>query len=135
MHRLEVACKGIVTFLFCEIIVFCSVASYLLINIESSIVLFIFDFLFVSLAFQLTKTLPLKLGLLALGNAVGLFCNYLFHTFSVVGMEYLGEAFRVFYAISFPVLSVSWMVIFWSLSLTAIPKPANIKTGDRNSAA
>lgn len=118
-------------FFFLEIITLCSVAALFLISVESAVALFIFDFLFISLAFQLTRTMRVKLGLLASGNFVGLFCNYVFHLINIVGVEYLGDMFRVFYAISFPVLNVSWIVTFWSLSLAAIPKPINAKTGTK----
>ena len=74
----------------------------------------------------------MKLGLLAAGNALGLFCNFIFISFSIVGVEYFGQVFNVFYALSYPILNTLWMVTFWSLSLTALPKPANVKTEKAN---
>jgi hypothetical protein len=130
VRRLEVEFNRVLSFFFLEVLTLCSVTSFLLINAESAIVLFIFDFLFVSFVFQLTRKLSVKLGLLALGNVVGLFCNFVFYSLNVVGVKYLGEVFSVFYAISFPILNVSWMVTFWSLSLASLPKPTNGKTGD-----
>jgi hypothetical protein len=128
MRRLEVVFNLLVSFFFLEVITFCSVATYSLISIESVIALFIFDFLFISLAFPLTKSLPMKLGLLTLGNLVGVFCNSFFNMIRIVGMENFGETFRVFYAISFPVLNVSWIVTFWSLVLASLP---NLKPNDK----
>ena len=128
MHRLEVEFNRVLSLFFLEIIALCSVASLLKINVESAVVLFIFDFLFVSLAFQLTKALSVKLGLLALGNVVGLFCNFVFYSLNVVGVEYFGEVFGFFYTISYPLLNMMWMVTFWSLSLAILPKTQNMKT-------
>jgi hypothetical protein len=116
--------------LFLEIVAICSAASFLLISAESAIVLFVFDFLFVTLAFQLTRKLSVKLRLLALGNIVGLFFNLFFSLLTFAGFEYFGEVFRVFYAMVFPVFNVSWMVIFWSLSLATFSKPTYLKSGD-----
>ena len=74
----------------------------------------------------------MKLGLLAAGNALGLFCNFIFISFSIVGVEYFGQVFNVFYALSYPILNTLWMVTFWSLSLTVLPKTANLKTEKAN---
>ena len=106
--------------------------SFLLINLETTILLLIFNSLFVSLVFQLNGTFTRKLGLLAAGNALGLFCNFIFISFSIVGVEYFGQVFNVFYALSYPILNTLWMVTFWSLSLTALPKPAKLKTEKAN---
>jgi len=86
-----------------------------------------FNFLFVSLAFQLTGKLSVKFGLLALGNVVGLFCNSVFYSLNIVGVDYFGEVFRVFYVISYPLLNMMWIVTFWSLSLAILPNPQNMK--------
>ena len=106
-----------------EIVALCLIASYLLINTESMITLMVFDFLFLTLAFYLSGTLASKLGLLALGNFVGVLCNLVFYSIHVVGVAYFGDGFNIFYAISYPVLNVLWIVSFWSLSLAALPKP------------
>ena len=89
----------------------------------------IFDFLFISLTFQLTGGFIRKFGLLALGNVVGFFFNSVFYSFNVVGMAYFGNMFQVFYAIFYPLLNMLWIVTFWSLSLAALPKPQKPKTG------
>ena len=129
MRQTGVAFGLMLQFLSIESIALCSVASLLLINVESAIVLFIFDFLFISLAFQLTRTLLAKFCLLALGNLFGLFCNFVFYLINIVGLEYFGGVFRIFYAILFPILSVSWIVTFWSLSLSVLPKSGDFDAG------
>jgi hypothetical protein len=101
-------------------------------SVETTVLILIFDFLFVSLAFQLNGTIARKLGLLAAGNALGLFCNLIFVSFSIVGVEYFGQMFNVFYALSYPILNALWMVTFWSLSLTVLPKPTYLKTEKQN---
>ena len=126
MRRLATGFNRVLQFLFLQTIILCSVFSLLFVNNESTIVLFIFDFLFISLAFQLIRTLSLKFGLLALGNLFGLFCNFIFNLLNIVGVKYLGEIFLVVYTISFPILNVSWIVTFWSLSLAALHNPINV---------
>lgn len=118
-------------FLF-ELVILCLAASHFLINLETMILLSIFDLLFVSLAFQLNGTLIQKLLLLALGNGLGLFCNFVFISFNIVGEEYFGQISNVFYAFFYPILNVLWIVTFWSLSLTALPKPTNWERAKRN---
>ena len=132
MHRLEVEFNRVLSVFFLGIIALCSAASYRLINYESAIVLLIFDFLFISLTFQLTRKLSVMLGLLALGNVLGLFCNFIFASVSILGVAYFGQVFNIFYALSYPILNTLWMVTFWSLSLTGLPKPANLKTERAN---
>jgi len=127
MPRLDFELNRVLSILFIEIIALCTAASYRLINVESAIVLLILDFLFVTLAFQLSRTLPVKMGLLALGNLVGLFCNFIFYSLNIVGVAYFGEVFRVFYVLSYPLLNMMWMVTFWSLSLAVLPKPQKME--------
>ncbi len=110
----------------------CSGVSLVFISPESTIVLFIFDFLFVSLAFQLKSPLTMKLLLLGLGNLLGLFWNFILYLINIVGMEYFGELFRIFYALAIPVLNISWVVTFWSLSLSVLAKPSTFREVTRN---
>jgi hypothetical protein len=109
--------------LLLEIIALCLISSYLLIDSESMISLLVFDFLFLTLNFYLNGKTAVKLGLLALGNFVGILCNLVFFSFHTVGVAFFGGWFNVFYAISYPVLNMLWVVSFWSLSLAALPKP------------
>lgn len=127
MSRLKIALNQALSILFLETIALFLIVSFRIINLESALVLFVFDFLFVSLAFQLAGTFTKKLGLLALSNIVGFFCNLVFHSFHIVGVEYFGDLFNGFFAISYPLLNMVWMVSFWSLSLAILPKPKNMK--------
>jgi len=61
--------------LFLEAIALCLITSFRFINIESTATLLIFNLLFLSLAIHLNGTLNRKLGILALGNLIGLFWN------------------------------------------------------------
>ncbi len=115
----------ITSILFLGIVTLCLIASWLLLNLETTILLLIFNFLFVSLTFQLNGTLPRKIGLLALGNVLGLFCNFIFVSLGVVSGEYFGQLFNALYAIAYPIGNTLWIIAFWSLSLTAFAKPAN----------
>jgi len=118
----------LVSGLFLEAIALCLIASFRFINIESTVTLLIFNFLFASLTFQLNGTLSRKLGMLALGNTLGLFWNYIFHLFAITGTVYFGTMFNAFYTIFHPVLNLVWIVSFWSMCLTVLPKMGNVKT-------
>jgi hypothetical protein len=106
--------------LFVEAIILCLIASYRFVNLQSTATLLIFNTLFVSLTFQLNGKLNLKLGLLALGNLMGLFLNFIFSSFVVAGATSFGETFNNFYTFSYPLLNSLWIVTFWSLSLTVL---------------
>jgi len=112
--------------LFLEAIALCLIASFRFINIESTATLLIFNLLFLSLTFQLNGTLNRKLGMLALGNVIGLFWNSVLHFFAVAGVTFFGEAFNVFYVVLYPLLNFMWIVSFWSLSLAFLPNSKSI---------
>ncbi|HLE75900.1 MAG TPA: hypothetical protein VI864_07660 [Candidatus Bathyarchaeia archaeon] len=112
--------------LFLEAIALCVIASFHFINIESTVTLLFFNFLFTLLTFELNGTLNRKLGMLALGNIIGLFWNFILYFFTIAGTVYFGEGFNVFYAIFRPFLNFMWIISFWSLSLAAFPKPKNL---------
>jgi len=109
--------------LILEVLALCLVFSYLFVNTESMITLLVFDFLFLTLTFYVCGMVVWKLGLLLLGNIVGLLCSLIFHSIRIVGVAGFGEWFNVFYAVSYPGLNMVWIVSFWSLSLAALPKP------------
>jgi hypothetical protein len=109
--------------LFLEAIALCLITSFRFINIESTVTLLIFNLFFLSLTFQLNGALNRKLGILALGNIVGLFWNFVLYYFAIAGVTFFGESFNVFYAVFYPFLNFMWIVSFWSLSLTILPKP------------
>ncbi len=88
------------------------------INSESTVVLTVFNFLFVSLIFPLTGTLKRKLCMLAVGNFIGLVWNHIFFLFVTVAVSNFGDLFEVLYLILNPFLNLIWIVSFWSLSLT-----------------
>jgi hypothetical protein len=117
--------KHLLLFLQLEIIGLCFIVSFQFINIESTVTLILFSFLFVSLIFQLNGTLSRKLCLLTIGNVLGLFWNLVFRYFSLAGALYFGNLFDVFYVIIFPFLNLMWIVPFWSLSLGILPKMQN----------
>lgn len=115
--------NSLVLGLFLEAIALCLITSFRFINIESTATLLIFNLLFLSLTFQLNGALNRKLGILALGNIVGLFWNFVLYYFAIAGVTFFGELFNVFYAVFYPFLNFMWIVSFWSLSLTILPKP------------
>ena len=108
---------------FLEAVALCLLFSFRFISVGSTIMLLVFNFLFISLIFQLNGTTNRKLVLLALGNIIGLFWNFVFSLFSAAGIAFFGNVFSVFYSVVFPFLNLMWIVSFWSLSLSALPKP------------
>jgi len=111
--------------LFLEAIALCLIICFRFINIASTATLLIFNLFFLSLIIHLNGTLNRKLGILALGNIMGLFWNFVLYYFAIAGVTFFGEPFKVFYAVSYPFLNFMWIVSFWSLSLAVLPKPKN----------
>lgn len=117
--------KRLVTVLFFEAIILCIIASFQFVDIQSTVILLIFNVLFLSIAFQLKGTFNKKLALLLLGNITGLFWNYTFHFFSISAMSSY-ENFSALYTIIYPILNSLWVICFWSLSLAALQRHDNI---------
>ncbi|MCW3995052.1 MAG: hypothetical protein NWE98_02740 [Candidatus Bathyarchaeota archaeon] len=103
---------------FVVVIVLSILSSYRFVNLESTVVLIVFNLLFIGLAFQLSGKATAKIGLLALGNLIGFLWNFIFHTFADAGVKCLGATFNEFYILVYPFLNALWIVSFWSLSLT-----------------
>ena len=108
--------------LFVETIALCLITTFRFTNLESTVTLLVFNLLFFSLIFQLNGALNIKMGILALGNIIGLFWNFALYYFATSGIAFFGEPFNVFYAVFYPFLNFIWIVAFWSLSLTVFPK-------------
>jgi len=85
---------------------------------ESTLMLVIFNFLFISLIFPLRRKLGKKLTLLLVGNMIGLLWNTIFSMFAYTAVHFIGEVFNVFYMILNPLLNLVWIVSFWSISLS-----------------
>jgi hypothetical protein len=109
--------KALLFFSLLGVITFCLFASFCFINVESTITLLIFSFLFGTITSQLNGTVIRKIGLLAVGNILGLFWNLVFYQFASVGTSAFGEIFEIFYVMIFPFLNMLWIVSFWSLSM------------------
>jgi hypothetical protein len=114
--------KAILFIFLLGVIAFCPIASFRFIEIESTIILLIFSFLFGSIIFQLNGTAQRKIGLLAAGNLLGLFWNLVFYNFAAAGTLVFGKIFDTFYIIAFPFLNMLWIVSFWSLSMAYFSK-------------
>jgi hypothetical protein len=104
--------------LFIEIAVVCLFFAYRYVNIQSTIALMLFNGLFITIIFQLNGSFAKKTCLLALGNVLGAFWNYLFFQLINSGEQHFGRVFMVFYALIFPFVNVAWVVPFWSLSIS-----------------
>jgi hypothetical protein len=113
--------------LFLEAIALCLIICFRFINIASTATLLIFNLFFLSLIIHLNGTLNRKLGILALGNIMGLFWNFVLYYFAIAGVTFFGEPFNVFYTVSYPFLNFMWIVSFWSLSLAVLPKPKSMQ--------
>lgn len=126
MNRMKFESSRLVSGFFLEVIALCVIASFRFISAESAVTLLFFNFIFISLTFLLNGTLNKKLGMLTLGNIIGLFWNFVLYFFTITGIMYFGEGFNVFYAIFRPFLNFMWIISFWSLSLAALPKPKKL---------
>lgn len=101
----------------------CLVLAYRHLNIESSITLTVFNLFFISLFYQLSGGLTRKASILACGNIIGLVWNYVFQNVANTGSMVFGISFNVFFSVIYPLLTLTWIVPFWSLSLSILPKP------------
>ena len=119
--------RRLVTGLFLEAIVLCLLLSFSLINLATTITLLLFNLFFLSITIHLNGTPNKKLGVLALGNITGLLWNLVLQYFNITGATFFGETFSLFFTIVYPFLNFMWIVSFWSLSLTVLPKPANVQ--------
>jgi hypothetical protein len=112
----------LVSVLSIETIILSLVASFRFVNLQSTVTLIIFDLFFVSLFFQLNGSYAIKSVMLMAGNVLGVFWNMLFYYFSLAGCTYFGVSFNVVFTLLYPILNLMWIVPFWSLSLSFLPK-------------
>jgi hypothetical protein len=111
----------LVTVLFVETTILCLISAFQFVDIQSTAILVIFNALFLSIMFRLHGSLNKKLLLLFLGNATGLFWNYLFHSFAITASVSF-QNFSIIYTLVYPFLNSLWVICFWSLSLTALQR-------------
>jgi hypothetical protein len=119
---------AIVAILCLEAIVLCLLIAAYQVNLQSLVTLLIFNGFFASITFQFRGSLNKKLCLLALGNCMGLFWNFVFNYFSVSAVlaaadPFQLQLFKTCYTIFFPLLNTLWVISFWSLSLAAFRQP------------
>jgi len=99
-----------------------------MINLQSTIILLIFNAFFISLTIQLNGPFNRKLYLLASGNVIGFSWNFIFYSLAMVGTGFFGKDFNILFTVFFPFLSSLWIVSFWSLSLTVLHREsANVE--------
>jgi hypothetical protein len=120
---MDLKCKRLFWFFLTGLILFCFIIAFRFVSFNAVITLLIFNFLFISLIFQLNGSTTQKIGLLTISNIVGLFWNYVFHYFALAGEIYFGDLFSPIYTIAYPLLNLMWIVPMWSLSLGFLPKP------------
>lgn len=113
--------------IFMLVILFCIILSYRLVTLEFCLASIVFNLFFTSLFFQLNGAFKLKVAILTVGNLIGLFWNLLFQNLAFNGRLIFGDSFNVVFSIIYPILTLMWMVPFWSLSLSFLPKLHNLK--------
>jgi hypothetical protein len=106
-----------------EAIALCLIIAFRFINIEVTITLLVFNLLFLSLTLQLNETFNRKIGIIALGNVIGLAWNFVLHFSCLAGVSFFGEKFSILYVVFSPSLNFMWIVSLWSLSLAVLPRP------------
>lgn len=119
-HSILGFCAGI-------IVTYILILSFYLVNSEAAFMLIVFDFLFVSLVFPLDGSFVKKIGLLLIGNVIGLLWNSVFSSFSYVAACYFGGFLNVLYMILNPLLNLIWVVSFWSISLSVLASSKTVK--------
>jgi hypothetical protein len=87
------------------------------------VILAIFNILFLSIFYQLEGSLTKKTAILAAGNLLGTSFNFLFSTFSTIAGQQLGASLELLFSLAYPILTLLWIVPFWALSLSSLPKP------------
>ena len=105
------------------VVILCLICSFRYVSPESTLFLFIFNFLFLSFTLGMIGQLRRRLSLLALGNAIALLWSFLLSLIADFGSSLLGETFALFFRILFPFLNSVWLVALWSWCLSAFPKP------------
>ncbi len=93
-----------------------------MLNLQPTLTMIIFNVFFLSLFSLLNGSPATKAGMLAAGNVVGVLWNFFFQYLSAAGDTYFGFTFNAFFIIIYPVLNLMWIVPFWSLSLSFLPK-------------
>ena len=109
------------------IVTYVILLSFCFVNSEVAFMLMVFDFLFVSLVFPLDGSFVKKIGLLLIGNVIGLLWNSVFSSFSYVAACYFGGFLNVLYMILNPLLNLIWVVSFWSISLSVLASSKTVK--------
>jgi hypothetical protein len=108
-----------------ELIVFCIIVSFQLIGWTYAATLTIFSLLFVSLTFPLNGSLLQKMFLLTVGNIIGLSWNLIYYYISRSGINFFRgfeDIFNAFCMLAYPFMCLIWIVPFWSLSISLLPK-------------
>ena len=118
---------SILGFLAGIIVTYILILSFYLVNSEAAFMLIVFDFLFVSLVFPLDGSFVKKIGLLLIGNVIGLLWNSVFSSFTYVAACYFGGFLNVLYMILNPLLNLIWVVSFWSISLSVLASSKTVK--------
>jgi hypothetical protein len=109
------------------IILVCNFLSYRFEDIQYFLTIILFNILFITLFFQLYCKLIQRIITLTCGNVICLLWSIFFQNISNTGYHFFGNSFSVFYNIIYPILTMIWVVPFWSLSLSFLPKPLNQK--------
>jgi hypothetical protein len=109
------------------IVTYVILLSFYFVNGEAAFMLMVFDFLFVSLVFPLDGPFVKKIGLLLIGNVIGLLWNSVFLSFSYVAACYFGGFLNALYMILNPLLNLIWVVSFWSISLSVLVSSKTVK--------
>jgi hypothetical protein len=122
MLSVKFAVKTLMGFFLVLVIVFSWIVSFRFINAESTITLLIFSFLFGAIIFHLNGAVNKKLGLLAVGDILGLLWGFVFFYFASAGHLVFGGFFDAFYVLVFPFLNMLWIVTFWSLSMSCFSR-------------
>ena len=119
--------KGLMILLCTEIILFCMFGSFILSYFHCFATLMMLNFLLLTLFCRLEGSLIVKIFTLSIGNILAVSINWLFSTLTITVYEFFRFPFSGIINIGYPILSIMWIVPFWSLSLTLLAQTKTIK--------
>jgi len=117
--------KALMLIICAETIVLCLGGSYLSNNFHSFLALVILNFFFITILYPLKGSSIAKAGMLNVGNLLGVSINSLFYFFTTAINNHFSVPLSTLINMGYPILTLMWIVPFWSLSLTLLSPTKN----------
>jgi hypothetical protein len=112
--------KSLMLIICAETIILCSGGAYLSNNFHCLLTLLILNFFFITILYPLKGNSFTKAGMLSIGNLLGVSINSLYYFFIITINNYFSVPLNILINIGYPILTLMWIVPFWSLTLTLL---------------